>query len=156
MEAFGQDYNKRIIEEERVLSSSSPKPIVNPFGEVLGDTRVVQHLGPSTVDNDNAFMKVYGKGKSISSMEKSEEVFLGENFDTRDYFDSALTAQYQIEEEMASPVVEVMPHNSEITSSDLLEGEPVQGVLDKIKSLDSDKVFKVGVAAVLTYLVITR
>lgn len=156
METFGQDYNKRIIEEEQVLSSRSPKPVVNPFGSVVGDTRVVQHLGPSTVDNDNAFMKVYGKGKSISSMEKSEEVFLGENFDTRDYFDSALTAQYQIEEEMESPVVEVMPHNSEITSSDLLEGEPVQGLLDKIKSLDSDKVFKVGVAAVLTYLVITR
>lgn len=162
MEVFGEAFSNTVIidqrnedysmdESTRVLSSEAPRPVVNPFGEVVGDTRVVQHLGPSTVTNNDDYMKVYGTGQSLSSMELSEEVFLGQNFDNRDYYDSALPVEYQIDQEMGSQVVEVMPHNSEITDKHLVEGSPRETLADKIKKIDKKDAI-IGAALLFLFL----
>lgn len=163
MDEFDVLFNQRVINEDRLTDAKAtqakrvvkyqiPKPLVNPLNEIAGDTRAVTYLGPATVTNSVDLGAEFRKGKYIPSLENMEEVFLNENFDTRDYFDSSLEVEQSLMEEMASPVVETQMNNSEIDPADLPEGTaPV--MLGPIK-MTKENMFKVGVGAVLAFLVL--
>lgn len=155
---WNENFNQREIstvrrptQAEQVLSSNAPRPLVNPFDEVAGDTRVVQHMGPQTVQNDgNA---IYRTGKNIPSLEITEEVFLRENFDMRDDFDSALAVENEVQTEMAMPVVESVITNTEIPPEDLPEGRAEKAMGPKITK---EKILKYAPIAAIAYLLLFR
>lgn len=134
------------MQSQRVLKKAPPKPIVGPFDQVFRDPKVT-HMGPSTVQNQSTVDR--NKGVMIESM---EDVFLNENFDMRDEFDSAISVQNQVMDEMTMPVMETVTTNSEIPDADLeksLPSSPVEKILK-----NKNQLIKYGAIAAAAFILL--
>lgn len=129
--------NKKIV-------NPLPTSRKTPFDPDMPADRVVEYMGPDTVTPSPKLKREW------ESQEYREDVFLNENFDDRDYFDSSLGVEQDIMSEMFSPVVASYTSNSEEADIDY-QGDKAH-LKSSEKKIDTDKLFKIGVGASILFL----
>jgi hypothetical protein len=129
--------------------SWSKGTLVENFNDAIPVGNSVEHLGPASVVNDKEALAIHKTGGHIASLETSEEVFLRENFEQRDYFDSSLEVQHQIAQEMEMPVTEMFIHNNEPT-------DDLQPENRSVKTQKVDQKIKLGIGLAIAYFIFTK